>query len=71
MDRKIYLEKCRQASMAAGNPQKRCKVRYDGNEYYPQEYLLGFRQNGTVIHTAVLHDVKANAVCYVPLDKVE
>lgn len=47
------------------------KVFFDGTPYYPQGYLLEFDERGGAVHTAILHDIKANAVVRCPLKKVE
>ena len=78
MDRKAYLNLCREAAALPGGIEGikkdvpgRLRVRYDGKEYYPVKYELGFEADGTVTHTAVLHELNANAWHYVPLGKVE
>ena len=78
MERKKYLEMCREVSTLKGgllgvkeNVPDRLLVVYGGIEYYPCKYELGFDQNGNTTHTAVIHDLKTNAWVYAPLDKVE
>lgn len=78
MDRKKYLEMCREVAMLGGGMEGvkqgvpgSLLVTYGGKEYYPVKYELGFSKDGTVTHTAVIHDLAANAWFYVPLDKVE
>lgn len=46
-----------------------CKVEYDGITYYPEGYELSFKKGATV-HTAILHDLKANSVMRCPLGAV-
>lgn len=77
IERKEYLEWCRDCAVRPKGmfgirqnvPDNR-KVVFDGIEYYPQGYLLSFDENGSVVHTAVLHDLKTNAIVYCSLDKV-
>ncbi len=78
MDRNKYLEMCREtATLESGllgikvNVPDRLRVIYGGIEYYPVKYELGFDNHGKATHTAVIHDMKANAFVYAPLDKVE
>lgn len=77
MDRKTYLELCREAALIEGGVENikdvpdRLRVRFAGYEYHPEAYLLGFERDGTVRHTAILHEIGANAVVYAPLGKVE
>lgn len=66
MDRKLYLNLCR--DYAAGKKQT---VIFDGIRYFPVKYELGFTKDGSVTHTAILRDIKANAWVYAPLEKVE
>lgn len=66
VDRKLYLNLCRDASVG-----KQARCIYNGIEYTPIRYELGFRTDGSVIHTAILKDIKANALVYAPLEKVE
>jgi len=49
----------------------RLRVIYDGTEYYPVAYELGFRQDGSVRHTAIIHEMKAHSIIYAELAKVE
>ena len=66
MDRKLYLNLCR--DYAAGN---KPTVILDVIKYYPVKHELGFAKDGSVTHTAILRDIKAKALVYAPLDKVE
>ena len=77
MDRKQYLEMCREvATIRDGvggikNVPDKLRVIYKDEEYYPVAYKLGFRIDGSATHTAILHEPNANAVWYVELDKVK
>lgn len=77
MERKKYLELCREVAALEGGIERIKKVPealqvgYSGNRYYPVAYELSYNDDGTVRHTAVIHELGANAVFYVPLDKVE
>lgn len=46
-------------------------VEFKGLNYYPDAYKLSFDKNGNAVHTAILHDLKANAVVYCDLNKVK
>jgi hypothetical protein len=50
---------------------KSCLVSYKGNTYSPYGYILSFKPNGQPEHTAMMKDLKANAVYYGTLSKVE
>jgi hypothetical protein len=50
---------------------ERLRVEYKGAMYYPVGYQLAFRKDGSVIHTAILHDLNANCMAYVPLQDVK
>jgi hypothetical protein len=52
------------------NVPDRLRVVYNNSDYYPVAYQLSFADDGTVIHTAIIHDIKANSILHVPLDKV-
>ena len=78
MERKKYLDMCREIATLEGGVEgikqdvpDRLLVVYGGKEYYPVKYELGFSKDGTVTHTAVIHELAANAWFYVTLDKVE
>lgn len=46
-------------------------VAYSGAKYLPIAYKLSFIGDGSVRHTAVLKDIKADSVVEARLDKVE
>lgn len=46
-------------------------VAYSGAKYLPIAYKLSFMGDGSVRHTAVLKDIKADSVIEARLDKVE
>lgn len=78
MDRTEYLNLCKRVSILLptiptllSSLPTDCIMEYDGIVYYPQGYQLSFDEEGNVIHTAILHDLKAKSVMYCPLDKVE
>lgn len=66
MDRKLYLNLCRDYAVG-----KKPTVVYGGIAYYPEKYELSFYKDGSVRHIAILHDTKANALVYAPLEKVD
>ena len=77
MDRKLYLEMCRETAVIKpeiGGIRKvpnRLRVNYKGEEYYPVAYQLGFGTDGGATHTAILHEICTNTIWYAALDKVE
>lgn len=52
------------------NVPSRLLVSWKGIDYYPQAYELGFNDDGSVRHIAIIHDLKANSICHVPLMEV-
>ena len=46
------------------------KVVHNGIVYYPVAYELSF-ENGKPTHTAILHDLRANAIIKVKLERVK
>ena len=78
MDRTKYLQMARECAMLTErgmfdipkNVPDRLQVIYDGIKYYPYAYELSFFPDGSVRHIAVLHDLVANSIHSVLLDKV-
>jgi hypothetical protein len=68
MDRKRFLELCQRYSFTKN---KSCLVKYKDSVYYPYGYIMTFKDNGEPEHTAMMKDLKANAVYYGVLSKVE
>ena len=79
MDRTKYLQMARECAMLTERGMfdipvdvpERLQVLYDGIKYYPYAYELSFFPDGSVRHIAVLHDLKANSIHSVPLEKVK
>lgn len=46
------------------------QVKYNGVNYYPIGYAIKFRDDGSMMHVGILHDLKANTTIDVELDKV-
>ena len=76
MDRKLYLELCQKVSVLKSgilrikeNVPDELKVIHNGIVYYPVAYELSF-DNGQPTHTAILHDLKANAIIECNLERV-
>lgn len=68
MDRTKYLQLCR---INAAYPKSR-KVKYDGYEYYPVNYILGFDKAGQARHTAEIESANASQChMFVKLSEVE
>ena len=79
MERNTYLQKILQCAMLkeTGLPgmkkfvPEQLRVTYKGIDYYPFGYSMYANPDGTWRHTAVLHDIKANAVVSAPLSEVK
>ena len=78
MERNIYLQMCQRVSMLKNgicgikeNVPDDLKVVHNGIIYYPQAYKLSFDNKGGVLHTAILHDLKTNAIIECNLERVE
>ena len=76
MDRTKFLELTRRVSMKSAmyrHPEFSDSemVAYSGAKYLPIAYKLSFMGDGSVRHTAVLRDIKADSVIEARLDKVE
>ena len=77
MDRKLYLELSQKVSVLKNgicgvkeNVPNELKVIHNGIEYYPVSYELSFDDKGNVRHTAILHDLNANSIMNVNLERV-
>lgn len=79
MDRTKFLQMARECAMLtergmygiAVNVPEHLLVTVDGIKYYPEAYELRFNLDGSVCHTAIVHDLKANAIMHVPLERVK
>ena len=76
MNRKLYLELCQKVSVLKNgicgikeNVPDELKVIYNGIAYYPVSYELSF-DNGKPTHTAIVHDLNANAITHAKLERV-
>ena len=77
MERTEYLELCQKVSVL---PDRICGIKdrvpiellvvYNEITYYPEKYILSFNK-GQPIHTAILHDLYANAVTEAKLERVK
>lgn len=77
MDRPEFLEMCQKVSILSNgvcnikqNVPDELLVRYNDIVYYPVAYKLSF-EKGELIHTAILHDLKANAIIDADLKRVK
>lgn len=77
MDRTEFLQMCQKLSMLKSgicgikeNVPDELKVIYNGIAYYPVSYELSFDDKGNVRHTAILHDLNANSIMNVNLERV-
>lgn len=68
MKRAEYLNRCQRWAV---NKDRSCLVSYKGETYSPCAYILSFKENGQPEHTAIMKDLKANAIYYGALSKVE
>lgn len=78
MQRTEYLELCQKVSVLKNgicgikeNVPDELMVAYNGIKYYPVAYELSFDDKGNIRHTAILHDLNANAITYANLERVE
>ena len=76
MQRDIFLQMCQKCSILHGgicgikeNVPNELMVVYNGIKYYPVAYELSF-DKGQPVHTAILHDLKANSIMNADLGKV-
>lgn len=77
MDRTVFLQMCQKVSVLKNgicgikeNVPNELTVVYNGIKYYPVAYELSFDDKGNAMHTAILHDLKANSIMNVDLGKV-
>ena len=63
----VYTNRCRNLSKPLLED---CIVVLYGIKYYPQYVQVGYDEFGKVINTAILHDLKANSIMNVDLEKV-
>ena len=77
MDRAEYLEMCKRVAVlpdGIGGVKKvppELHLKYNGMTFYPTGYTLTFTKDGKPLHTAILHDLKANSILKCDLLKVE
>lgn len=76
MDRTKFLRMCQKVSVLKNgicgikeNVPDELKVIHNGIEYYPTAYELSFDE-GQPVHTAILHDLKANSIINADLERV-
>lgn len=76
IERNGFLRMCQKVSMLKSeicgikqNVPDELKVIHNGIEYYPTAYELSF-DKGQPVHTAILHDLKANSIVNVDLERV-
>ena len=76
MNRDEYLKMCQKVSVLKNgicgikeNVPDELKVIYNGITYYPVSYELSF-DNGKPTHTAIVHDLNANAITHTKLERV-
>ena len=76
IDRIEFLQMCQKISVLKSgvcgvkeNVPNELKVIHNGIVYYPVAYELSFNK-GNPIHTAILHDIKANAIQRASLERI-
>ena len=76
MDRKEFLQICQKVSVLPETTMHiktaippELTVLYEGIQFYPIGYEITFKQ-GISQHTAILHDMRANSIINVDLQKV-
>ena len=77
IDRTTFLQMCQKCSVLPSgicdikeNVPDDLKVVHNGIVYYPVAYELSF-DDGKPTHTAILHDLRANAIIKVKLERVK
>lgn len=73
MDRTEYLKLCQQCSMFTVLKREipsKMLVKHGKIVYYPYGYEMTFNK-GEAQHKAILHSLKANAITYAKLERVE
>ena len=79
MTRDKYIDLCCRASVKIGRCLRASDVKWqdsdlvqhNGIKYYPSKYILGFDDNGNIIHLAELHDLKTNSTVIALLDRIK
>lgn len=77
MDRKEFLQICQRVSVLPETTMHikteilpELTVLYEGIQFYPVGYEMTYKQ-GISQHTAILHDMKANDIVKVKLERVK
>lgn len=77
MDRLEFLKICQKVSLLKNgiygtkeNVPDELKVVFNGIVYYPIAYELSF-DKGNTVHKAILHELKANSIMHVKLERVK
>lgn len=77
MDRKEFLQICQRVSVLTETTMHikteippELTVLYEGIQFYPIGYEMTFKQ-GISQHTAILHDMKANNIIKVNLERIK
>ena len=77
MDRKEFLQICQRVSVLPETTMHikteippELTVLYEGIQFYPVAYEMSFK-GGISQHTAILHDMKANNIVKVNLERVK
>ena len=77
IERTLFLQMCQKCSVLPSgicgikeNVPDDLKVEHNGIIYNPQAYKLSFDNKGGVLHPAILHDLKVNAIIECILERV-
>lgn len=63
----VYTNRCRNLSKPVLED---CLVEHNGIKYYPQYVQVGYDEHGKVVNIAILHDLYANSITDVDLERV-
>lgn len=76
MDRAEFLKACQRCAVLKEErhtkqdvPQEE-QICVNGVMYYPEAYRMSFNRQGEPVHTAILHDLKADAIIGIDLSKI-
>ena len=76
MDRKEFLEMCRDVAVLPNGSggikdvPPSLWLKCQNTAFYPVGYKLTYTKEGKPLHTAILHDLKANSIAECDLSKV-
>ena len=77
IDRKMFIEMCQKCAVlpkvagVVSDVPKELTVLWKGTKYYPVGYEVFFGNDGRVVQSAIIHDMKANSVIRARFEDVE